>query len=107
LSVQYSKVKLVSFELLNIIDQLVQPELNNQWLKKIWNYFALTRGRQIIINKPDEELKSKMHVSFQLMQQVFNQIEIAEQIKESDALNEGKGHEFVKKINKDVLDLIP
>jgi len=38
---QFSKIKEVSFEILGIIDDLVQPELNNAMIKKLWNWFAL------------------------------------------------------------------
>jgi hypothetical protein len=102
-----SKIKEVSFELLNILDELVQPELKQAWLKRIWNWFAMNRGKQIIMNKPDQELKEKMHKSFKLMETIFHKVEIAEHIQETDKLNSGKGHEFVKKINAEAMELIP
>lgn len=89
------------------MDDLVRPEINNAWLMKIWTWFLNGRAKQIIINKPDEELKIKAKEAFDLMKPIFGDIDLASEINESSSLNSGKGHEFVKKINKDVLDLIP
>ena len=67
----------------------------------------MNRGKQIIINKPDEELKQMMKVSFDKMKCIFSEIEIADTIIESRTLNEGPQQDFIEKINKDVLELIP
>lgn len=105
---QYSKVKEVSFSLLQIIDDLVRPEIKNAWALKLWDWFALKRAKQIIMNKPDNELQLKMKQSFDLMKPVFDKVEMAHEIKDSRGLNSGKMQEFVEKnIGKEVLDLIP
>lgn len=103
-----TKIKEVSLVLLNIIDDLVQPELKHPLAKKVWNWFAMSRGKQIIMQKSDAELKQKMHQSYLLMEQVFKEVEIAEEIKQSRIHNDGKMQEFVeKRIGKDILELIP
>lgn len=104
---QYSKVKEVSFSLLEIIDSLVRPEINNAWALRIWDWFALKRARTIIINKPDAELQAKMKESFDLMNPIFSKVELANEVKESQKINSGKMQDFVNNINKEVLDLLP
>jgi len=89
------------------MDDLVRPEINNQFLLKIWNWFLNGRAKTIIINKPDNELQIKLKESYDLMRPIFEKVELANDVKESGKLNEGEGHEFVKKINKEVLDMIP
>lgn len=105
----YSEIKQVSFELLNIIDELVKPELTHAWARKLWEWFAMKRGKEIIINKPDEELKEKMKVSYDKMEKIFKKVEKADDLKEARDLNTGKMQRYVESIpeNRAALDLIP
>ena len=105
---RYSKVKEVSFSLLGIIDDLVRPEIKNSWALRLWDWFALKRAKQIIINKPNNELQLKMKQSFDLMKPVCDKVEMAYEIKDSRSLNSRKMQNFVEQnIGKEVLDLIP
>ena len=69
--------------------------------------FALKRGQQIILNKPDAELQQKMRASYDLMKPIFDKVDRAAAVKESQTLNTGKMQEFVNTINRDCLELIP
>jgi len=92
---------------LDIIDDLVKPELTNPLFKYVWSNFALNKGKTIILSKTDEELKEKMRISYDKMKDIFNDIDTATIVKESRKLNEGPQQEFIEQINKEVLDMIP
>jgi hypothetical protein len=108
LSQSSSEIKIVSLELLKILDSLIQPELKNVILKQAWNMFALSKGQAIIMKKPDSELQFKMKQAFDLMLPIFQKVELANEIKETKSLNSGKMQNFVEsRLGKDVLELIP
>ena len=108
-----SEIKNVSLELLKILDQLIQPELNNVIFRQAWNSFALAKGKSIILNKPDTELQTLMKKSYNLMKPIFEKVNVASELKESRDINDPstvKVVEALLKKNKnfsDCLELIP
>jgi len=103
----YSEIKNTALTLLGIIDELAQPHLNNIAIKKFWNWFFVSHGHNVIVSMQDEALKSVMQKGYTALKPIYEKTNLAVSIKESRKMNSGKMQEFVEKINKEVLDLIP
>ena len=93
--------------LLSVIDDLAQPHLNNQVVKRFWNWFFVSHGRNIILSMKDEDLKAIMKKGYESLKPIYSKADLAVNIKESRNHNTGKMQQFVESINKEALDLIP
>ena len=107
LSLQSSPIKQVAFSLILKFDRIAKPKIQNQVINWFWNKFFLGHAQKAINETPDEELKVYLKEGFDELAPIFTKMDLAIDIKESGKLNDGKMHEFVKSINKEVLDLIP
>ena len=107
MSVQSSRVKQVAFSLILKFDTIAKPKINNKVIFWFWNKFFLPHAQTAINTSQDEELKQYLKEGYDELRGIFEDVGLANEIKESGAINGGKQHEFVKKINKEVLDLIP
>jgi len=103
----FSEIKKTALLLLGIIDELAQPHLNNAVIKKFWNWFFVSHGHNVIISMDDESLKSVMQKGYTALKPIYEKTNLAVNIKESRKMNSGKMQEFVEKINREALDLIP
>ena len=106
LSSQFSNVKNTALTLLSVIDDLAQPHLNNQVVKRFWNWFFVSHGRNIILSMKDEDLKV-IKKGYESLKPIYSKADLAVNIKESRTLNGGKMQKFIESINKEALDLIP
>lgn len=104
----YSEIKNTALTLLQIIDELAQPHLNNAVVKKFWNWFFVSHGKNVIVSMQDNDLKAVMEKGYQKLKPIYEKADLATSIKDSRRLNNGRMQEFIeKRIGKEVLDLIP
>ena len=104
----YSEIKKTALTLLDIIDELAQPHLTNRMVKRFWNWFFVSHGKNVIINSSDNDLKIVMKKGYESLKPIYEKTNLAMDIKEAGKINDGKMQEFVKtRLGKGVLDLIP
>ena len=93
---------------MGIIDELAQPHLNNAVVKKFWNWFFISHGKNVIISMNDNDLKIIMEKGYTALKPIYEKADLATNIKESRKLNDGNMQKFIeKRLGKEVLDLIP
>jgi len=82
-----SESKIFALEVLDILDELVKPEIKNRFLKSIW-YGAewLKFGgvynwvKEILIKKPDEEINAKLLLVRKKLNSKFNRLDSSVEI---------------------------
>ncbi len=60
----YSEIKKTALILLNIIDELAQPHLKNTVVKRFWNWFFVSHGKNVVIGSNDIQLKEVMQKGY-------------------------------------------
>ena len=103
-----SRIKKTALELLNVIDKLAQPHIQNQVIGKFWNWFFISHGKKIIDNMDDQDLKEIMKSGYEALRPIYEKTDTAAQLKEAEKYNDP---EIVKKINElpefaEIMDLI-
>ena len=81
-----SQIKQVSLELLKIIDELAQEEIKYNFIKRFWLSFV-KRGENIIMRKPDAELKLKLDKAYSKMLPIYQMKEMSKGLTEGIKLN--------------------
>ena len=78
-----SQIKSVGLEILGIIDKLAQPRLKNVAIRKFWNWFFVSHGRNVILQEKDENLKEIMRSGYLALKPIYEKADI------SNGINEG------------------
>lgn len=104
----YSEIKKTSLVLLGIIDELAQPHLNNAVVKRFWNWFFVSHGKNVILSMQDKDLKAVMEKGYKALKPIYEKADLATNIKESRQLNTGPMQKFIEeRLGKEVLDIVP
>jgi len=77
-----SQIKLVGLEMLRIIDTLAQPRLKNGAIRKFWNWFFVSHGRNAVLSMSDEELKQVMRSGYLALKPIYEKADMGHQLNE-------------------------
>lgn len=81
-----SNIKVFALKVVDAFDRMARPEIRNIVIEKIWNYVA-NYSRNIILKKPDIELKIKLQEIHGILDPLFKKVDMANELKLSKALN--------------------
>lgn len=69
-----STVKAIAYQVLEAIDKMARPEMQNIVMEKIWNYIKNYTAR-IILKKPDIELQTKLKEIHTILNPIFKTVD--------------------------------
>ena len=81
MSQNLSEIKKVSFSLLQKIDILAKPRINNPVVNWFWNKFFISHGKTTILETPDEELKKMLLECYSEIDGIVKKLETAIELK--------------------------
>ena len=82
-----SSIKAFALKVVDAFDKMAQPEIKNIIMQKIWNYVS-QYSRNIILKKPDIELKFKLQEIHGILDPLFKKVDMANELKISKKLND-------------------
>jgi len=83
----YSNIKQFALKVVDSFDRMARPEIKNVIMEKIWNYVA-SYSKNIIMKKPDVELKLKLQEIHGILDPLFKKVDMANELKLSKNLND-------------------
>lgn len=69
-----SDTKQFAFEVLDVIDDLVKPEIKYSFIEKFWHFFT-GYAKKKILNKPDNEIIEKLLIIQKKLNSKFTDLE--------------------------------
>lgn len=75
--------KRFALEVLQIFDELAQPEIKNRVMGKIWGY-VLNYIHKIILKKPDEEINASLLTIYKKLHPKFQQVDLSLEIQKQE-----------------------
>jgi len=106
LSVSSSKIRDISFKLLESFDRIAQPRIKHSLVKWFWNKFFLSHAKMAIVAENEETLKQILRDGYDELKPIFEKEQIGIELKESQ-----KKYNSVVPANlgniKDALELVP
>ncbi len=70
----HSDTKQFAFEVLDVIDDLVKPEIKYSFIEKFWHFFT-GYAKKKILNKPDNEIIEKLLIIQRKLNSKFSDLE--------------------------------
>lgn len=80
-----SSIKSYAFKVLEAIDKMARPEVQNPILGRIWDFIKNYTARKILA-KPDSELQKKLKDIHDILNPLFTQVNIATGISQGEKL---------------------
>lgn len=84
-----SKDKQFALEVLQIFDELAQPEIKNRIVGRVWKG-VFDYIHKIILKKPDEELNKSLLKVYLKLHPKFQQVDMSIEIQKGEALSDVK-----------------
>jgi len=80
-----SNEKQFALEVLDLVDDLVKPEIKYNWIEKFWSFFT-GYAKKKIIKKPDHEIIEKLLIIQRKLNQRFQDLNNSVEINKAEKL---------------------
>jgi len=80
-----SDAKQFGIEVLDLIDELVKPDIKYSFIEKFWHFFT-GYAKKKILNKPDNEIIEKLLLIQKKLNNKFNQLEKSVEINKAEKM---------------------
>ena len=101
-----SKIREISYRLLESFDRIAQPRIKHSLVKWFWNRFFLSHAKMAIVAENEETLKQILRDGYDELKPIFEQEQIGLELRASQ-----KKYNSPKPANigliKDALELVP
>lgn len=84
----HNETKQFALEVLDVIDELIKPEIKSSVIAKFWGFFT-GHAKKKILNKPDKEIIEKLLVIRNKLNSRFQDLDSSVEINEMEKLNPG------------------
>lgn len=81
----HSEIHQFAFEVLDVIDDLVKPEIKYSFIEKFWHFFT-GYAKKKILKKPDNEIIEKLLIIQKKLNSKFMDLEKSVEINKAEAL---------------------
>ena len=81
----HSETKQFAFEVLDLIDELVKPEIKYSFIEKFWHFFT-GYAKKKILNKPDNEIIEKLLLIQKKLNSKFSDLDKSVEINKAQKL---------------------
>jgi len=80
-----SKTKEFALEVLDVIDDLIKPEIKSGMINKFWSFFT-GHAKKKILNKPDNEIIEKLLIIHNKLNTNFQNLNSSVEINKAEAM---------------------
>lgn len=84
----HNDIHTFALEVLDLIDELVKPEIKSGFIERFWHYFT-GYAKKKVLKKPDKELEEKLLIIHDKLSQRFKDIDTSIEINKMEHLNPG------------------
>ena len=81
----HSETHNFALEVLDLIDQLIRPEIKSSWIERFWGYFT-GYAKKKILKKPEHEITEKLLIIQRKLNSRFEKLSNSVQINTAEAL---------------------
>ena len=81
-----SNDKQFAIEVLQIFDELAQPEIKNRVMQKVWGY-VFNHIHKIILKKPDEEINKSLLKVYLKLHPKFQEVDLSIELQKGEKLS--------------------
>ena len=85
----HNEVKAFAFEVLDVIDDLIKPEIKSSIISKFWHFFT-GHAKKKILQKPDNEIIEKLLIIQKKLNSRFQDLNSSVEINEAENLGSVK-----------------
>jgi len=80
-----NEIKQFAFEVLDVIDELIKPEIKSSIISKFWGFFT-GHAKKKILQKPDNEIIEKLMIIQKKLNSRFQDLDSSIEINEAEKL---------------------
>jgi len=80
-----NEIKQFALEVLDVIDELIRPEIKSSIISKFWNFFT-SHAKKKILNKPDNEIIEKLLIIRTKLNSRFQALDNSVEINEAEKI---------------------
>ena len=81
----HSDAKQFGLEVLDLIDELVKPDIKYSFIEKFWHFFT-GYAKKKILNKPDNEIIEKLLIIQKKLNSKFSKLDMSVEINKAEKL---------------------
>jgi len=89
MSMPHNDVKTFALEVLDVIDELIKPEIKSSIISKFWHFFT-GHAKKKILQKPDNEIIEKLMIIQKKLNSRFSDLNNSVEINEAEKLGSVK-----------------